>query len=256
MLEVRGLRVEFGGVAAIHGVDVDIEAGTFVGLIGPNGAGKSTFINSVSGTVLPARGTIAWSGQRLDRLRADRIAARGVLRTFQHAHLFAGLSVLENVMIGAHRLGRTGAPAAMLHLGRWRDDEAELRRRAGAALERVHASHLADRSCEGLTAGQQRLVAVARALAGEPDLLLLDEPAAGLTDTERDVLARDLAGYFDDHDLTVLLVEHNLGFLMSLVSRIVVFDRGTVLAQGSPAEIRRDPAVITAYLGEAADAQR
>lgn len=249
MLEARGLRVEFGGVAALSAVDFDIAAGSVVGLIGPNGAGKSTFIGAATGVVVPSAGTVVWHGHRISDRQPDHVARRGVARTFQHAHLFHALTALENVMIGAHRLGRSGVFSAIVRGPRWHKDEVTLKALAGEAMEAVHASHLADRACEDLTAGQQRLVAVARALAGAPSLLMLDEPAAGLTDAERSLLAADLNEYVGAHDVTVLLVEHNLGFLMSLVSKIVVFDRGTVLTAGTPAEVRSNPDVIAAYLG-------
>ncbi|MTD52502.1 ABC transporter ATP-binding protein [Amycolatopsis pithecellobii] len=249
MLESRYLSVEFGGVAALADVTFTVAERSVLGLIGPNGAGKSTFIGAASGVVLPSGGTVTWRGATLAGKRPDQIARLGVGRTFQHARLFPGLTALENVMIGSHLAGRSGVFSAMLRIPRWRKDEEVLRAAAVEAMEAVHALHLAHRLSEDLTAGQQRLVAVARALAGGPSLLFLDEPAAGLTDAERELLAEDLKGYFATHDLTVLLVEHNLGFLMSLVSRIVVFDRGAVLAEGTPAGIRADPAVVDAYLG-------
>jgi branched-chain amino acid transport system ATP-binding protein len=249
MLETRALSVNFGGVAALSDVTFDVAERSVVGLIGPNGAGKSTFIGAASGVVLPSAGTVTWRGTNLVGRRPDQIARLGVGRTHQHARLFPGLTALENVMIGGHLAGRSGVFSAMIRSPRWRDDEKRLRRAAREAMDAVHALHLSDHLSEDLTAGQQRLVAVARALAAEPALIFLDEPAAGLTDAERDLLAADLRRYFAARDATVLVVEHNLGFLLSLVSRIVVFDRGAVLAEGAPAEIRSDPAVIDAYLG-------
>lgn len=249
MLESRSLSVEFGGVAALSDVTFTVAERSVLGLIGPNGAGKSTFIGASTGVVLPSTGTVTWRGAPLAGKRPDQIARLGVGRTFQHARLFSGLTALENVMIGGHLAGRSGAFSAMFRAPRWRKDEELLRRAAVEAMEAVHALHLSHRLSEDLTAGQQRLVAVARALAGGPSLLFLDEPAAGLTDAERGLLAEDLKRYFATRNMTVLLVEHNLGFLMSLVSRIVVFDRGAVLAEGTPSEIRANPAVVHAYLG-------
>ncbi|MFD2416555.1 ABC transporter ATP-binding protein [Amycolatopsis pigmentata] len=249
MLESRSLSVEFGGVAALSDVTFTVSGRSVLGLIGPNGAGKSTFIGAASGLVRPISGNVSWRGIKLTGRRPDQMARLGVARTFQHARLFPGLTALENVMIGSHLSGRSGVFSAMLRSPRWRKDDAYLESLAVEAMESVHALHLAQRLAEDLTAGQQRLVAVARALAGGPSLLLLDEPAAGLTDAERELLAEDLTRFFATRDMTVLLVEHNLNFLMSLVSRIVVFDRGSVLAEGTPTEIRSNPAVIDAYLG-------
>lgn len=249
MLESRFLSVEFGGVAALSGVTFSVPKRTVLGLIGPNGAGKSTFIGAASGVVLSREGSVTWRGALLSGKRPDQVARRGVSRTFQHARLFPGLTALENVMIGAHLEGRSGVFSAMVRSPRWRRDEERLRGIAVEAMEAVHALHLSHRLSEDLTAGQQRLVAVARALASNPSLLFLDEPAAGLSDAERELLSEDLEQYFATHDVTVLLVEHNLAFLMSLVSRIVVFDQGRVLAEGAPAEIRSNQAVIDAYIG-------
>ncbi|GAA1003600.1 hypothetical protein Aple_004200 [Acrocarpospora pleiomorpha] len=249
MLEASSLCVEFGGVSALSEVTFSVAEGSVLGLIGPNGAGKSTFIGAASGVVLASAGTVTWRGATLAGRRPDQIARLGIGRTFQHARLFPGLTALENVMIGSHLAGRSGVFSAMFRSRRWRKDETLLRDAALEAMESVHALELAHRPSEDLTAGQQRLVSVARALASGPSLLFLDEPAAGLTDAERHLLAADLKQYFATHEVTVLLVEHNLGFLMSLVSNIVVFDRGTVLAEGTPAEIRSNPAVIDAYLG-------
>jgi branched-chain amino acid transport system ATP-binding protein len=244
------LTVTFGGVHALRDVSFVGQRSGVLGLIGPNGAGKSTFISCVAGSLVPSAGSIHWSGTELTDLRADQIAAVGVARTFQHARLFAGLTVLENVMVGAHRAGRSTAFGAMFRSPRYRQDERELRAVAAEALAAIHAEHLANRPTEDLTAGQQRLVAIARAIVSEPSLLLLDEPAAGLTDAERELLANDLRAYFAAHELTALIVEHNLGFLMPLVSHVVVFDQGRVLSEGTPAEVRSDPAVIAAYLGD------
>lgn len=250
MLECRNLGVAFGGVTALRGVTFNLHEGGIFGLIGPNGAGKSTFINCVSGSLRPSSGHIRWSGSDLTARRPDKVARLGVSRTFQHARLFPGLTALENVMLGAHLAGRSNVFSAMIRSPRWRRDEREMREAGYTALAAVHVDHLADAVIDDLTAGQQRLIAVARALAGQASLLLLDEPAAGLTDAERNLLAQDLKTYFDNHRATLLIVEHNMGFLLSLVSRIVVFDRGSVLAEGAPDEIRRNQDVIAAYLGD------
>lgn len=249
MLESSELTVAFGGVYALRNVSFRSEPGIILGLIGPNGAGKSTFINCVTGTLLPTSGYIKWRGDRLTGLRPDQIADRGISRTFQHARLFAGLTALENVMVGAHRTGRSGAIGAMFRSRSWRRDERSMVAAATEALATVHADGLSGTPAQDLTAGQQRLVAIARALVSAPEMLLLDEPAAGLTDVETDLLLRDMRAYLHERAITALIVEHNLGFLMSLANRVVVFDQGSVLSEGTPAEIRRDPAVIKAYLG-------
>ncbi|TYB41059.1 ABC transporter ATP-binding protein [Actinomadura chibensis] len=249
MLEIDDLSVRFRGVHAVRSVTARVEEGAVVGLIGPNGAGKSTLVNCVAGTVRPASGAVRWRGARLDRLSGERIAAHGVARTYQHARLFHGHTVLDNVMTGAHRLGSCGMLRAMVRAPGFRRDETRIRDRAEEALAAVGAHHLAMADVGDLTAGQQRLVAVARALASRPDLLLLDEPAAGLTDAERDALLADLRRYFAEHRVSGLVIEHHLGFLMELVTDVIVLVRGSVLTRGAPDDVRADPAVIEAYIG-------
>lgn len=249
MLEVSGLGMRFGGNHALRGVSAGIEEGTLVGLIGPNGAGKSTFVNCVTGNSRPTAGSVRWRGTELSRLAPERIAGLGVARTFQHARLFAGLSVLENVTLGTHRLGSAGMFGSIVRSRRSRRDEARAKDLALEALAVIGIGGLGDAAVDDLTAGQQRLVAVARALAAQPSFLLLDEPAAGLTDTERDTLLRDLQRYFAERCVTGLVIEHHLGFLMELVSDVIVLVQGAVLTRGTPDAVRADPAVIEAYIG-------
>jgi branched-chain amino acid transport system ATP-binding protein len=249
MLDVSGLGMRFGGNHALRGVSACIAEGTLVGLIGPNGAGKSTFVNCVTGNSRPTAGSVRWSGTELSRLAPERIAALGVARTFQHARLFAGFSVLENVTLGTHRHGSAGMLGSIVRSRRSRRDEAHAHELALEALSFVGIGGLSDAAVDDLTAGQQRLVALARALAAQPSFLLLDEPAAGLTDTERDTLLRDLQRYFAERRITGLVIEHHLGFLMELVSDVIVLVQGAVLTRGTPDAVRADPAVIEAYIG-------
>lgn len=249
MLEIDDLTMRFRGVHALRSVTAGIHEGTVVGLIGPNGAGKSTMVECITGGTRPTRGTVRWRGTRLDRLSRDRIAGHGIARTYQHARLFTGFTVLDNVMTGAHRIGSCGMLRAMVRAPQVRRDEIRIRDRAEEALAAVGVYHLADAVVDDLTAGQQRLVAVARALASRPAFLLLDEPAAGLTDAERDALLADLRRYFAEHRVTGLVIEHHLGFLMELVSDVIVLVRGRVLTRGEPDAVRSDPAVIEAYIG-------
>jgi branched-chain amino acid transport system ATP-binding protein len=251
MLELHNLAMSFGGVQALKGISFDVREGLVVGLIGPNGAGKSTLINCITGITQPTRGEVYWGGVHITPLPPERVAALGISRIFQHARLFTGLTVLENVMIGAHRLGKSTVFGAMWRSPATRRDNIVLRDLSLEALAAVHVGHLAGAVVDELTAGQQRLVAVARALVSRPKLLLLDEPAAGLNNAERALLLTDLKAYFEQNETTALIVEHNLAFVMSLVSHIIVFDQGRLLTQGSPAAIRSDPAVIGAYLGNA-----
>jgi branched-chain amino acid transport system ATP-binding protein len=241
-------------VVAVNDVSLDVAAGDLHGVIGPNGAGKSTLFNLISGYLAPDAGTVVLDGQPIDRLSPDVRARLGIAIAFQAVRLFRGMSVLENVMVGAHAATRHGMIEAALRLPRHRREEPAIRQRATAALERTGIARLADRPAESLPLGQQRSVQVARALCAAPRLLLLDEPASGLRGAEREALAR-LLEELHAEGLTMLLVEHDVGFVTRLAGRITVMDRGRVIAEGPPDEIRRDPAVISAYLGRE-DAQR
>lgn len=249
MLDVSGLEMRFGGNHALRGIDTQILEGSLVGLIGPNGAGKSTFVNCVTGNSRPTAGSVRWRGTELARLTPDRIAGLGVARTFQHARLFDGFTVLENVLLGTHRHSTAGMVRSVLRSPRARKDEKRAQDLAEEALAVVRASHLINSRVDDLTAGQQRLVALARALASQPSFLLLDEPAAGLTDSERGDLLVDLRQYFARQQITGLVIEHHLGFLMELVSDVLVLVQGSVLTRGTPDVVRADPTVIEAYLG-------
>ena len=246
ILAVRGLRKRFGGVLAVDGLDFSVAAGEIVGLIGPNGAGKSTSFNLITGMAVPDGGELRFAGRRLGGMRAQAIAALGIARSFLHVKLVAGMSVIENVAIGAHLRGRAGALAGLLRLDR--GEERALFAEAARQLDRVGLGAMAERPADSLPLGQQRVVEIARALCLDPVLLLLDEPAAGLRHLEKAELA-GLLRRLRAEGMAVLLVEHDMEFVMGLADRLVVMNFGTRLAEGSAAAVRANPAVIEAYLG-------
>jgi len=245
-LTVTDLVVRFGGVTALAGVSFTVPQGKVCGLIGPNGAGKTTLFDCVSRLTRPRSGRIELAGRDLLALPAHRVAELGVARTFQHLGLVPSLSVRENVMLGAQGAGIGFLPAA-LRLPGLRARERELRDRADAVLDRLALGGIAPRPAAGLPYGTLKRIELARALAAAPDLLMLDEPASGLSHEEVD----ELAGVIEDvrADMTVLLVEHHMGMVMRLSDTVVVLDFGRVVATGSPAQVREDPAVLAAYLG-------
>ena len=247
-LEVRDLTVAFGGLVALEGVSLTVGEREIVGVIGPNGAGKTTLFNAVCGFVRPAAGTITWAGQRLAGRRPHDLVRLGIARTLQGVGLWPGLTVLENVMAGAHSQGRGGLVSALLGLPPASRDEGRLRARAMEVLERVHAAGVASRLPGELPYALRKRVALARALIVEPRLLLLDEPAGGLSEEEMDELRQFVAGLRDT--TSVILVEHHMDFVMTLCDRLVVLDFGHVIASGPPADVRRNPEVVTAYLGQ------
>jgi branched-chain amino acid transport system ATP-binding protein len=249
----RELTVQFGGITALDAVSVEIGGGEVLGVIGPNGAGKTTLFNVICGFVQPRSGTLEWKGRVLSRVRTDRLAELGIARTLQGVGLFAELSVLENVMVGAQRFRKAGVASALLGLPRSDRDERALRERALQVLGELGCEDVAARLPRTLPYPVQKRVALARALAGEPDLLLLDEPAGGLgAEDMRDLgeRIRALRG-----SMAVMLVEHRMDLVMSVCDRVVVLDFGQVIAQGDPATVRRDERVLEAYLGREADAQ-
>ena len=251
VLEVAAIRKEFGGLVAVNDISFKVRAGEIVGLIGPNGAGKSTTFNLITGVLRPTRGEVRFMGERLDGLPARDIARRGVGRTFQHVQLLPTMSVLDNVALGAHLRSGVGVMAAALRTDRAR--EAQLLHEAAKQLQRVGLDGLMYEQAGNLALGQQRIVEIARALAADPSLLLLDEPAAGLRFQEKQALAGVL-GQLRAEGMSILLVEHDMDFVMRLTNHLVVMDFGTKLAEGPPDEIRRNPAVLEAYLGGVDDA--
>jgi branched-chain amino acid transport system permease protein len=246
VLEVEAIRKEFGGLVAVNDISFSLKAGEIMGLIGPNGAGKSTTFNLISGVLPATRGRVSFLGQRLDAMTARAIASLGVGRTFQHVQLLPTMTVLENVALGAHLRRKVGVLSAMLRTDRRQEDE--LLHEAAVQLQRVGLGDYLYEQAGNLALGQQRIVEIARALAADPVLLLLDEPAAGLRYKEKQALAGVL-DQLREEGMSILLVEHDMDFVMNLTDHIVVMDFGTKLAEGTPEEVQGNPAVLEAYLG-------
>lgn len=249
LLEVRDLAVSFGGVRAVDGVSFDVEAGEVFAIIGPNGAGKSTIFNLISRFYQPTSGTIRFDGREITGLRPDQIAPLGIARTFQNIELFEHSTVLHNLLVGRHSRRRTTWIEDLFHVGRARDEELRHREAAEKAIDFLDLQPYRDKMIAGLPYGVRKVVEIARALASGPRLLLLDEPASGLSVEE----TQDVAFWIEDMKremgLTVLMVEHDMGLVSAVSDRVLALANGRMLSMGTSAEVQNDPAVIEAYLG-------
>ena len=248
LLEVKNLTRSFGGLTALSNVDFHVEEGEIVSLIGPNGAGKTTFFNCVTGIYSPTSGSITFRNEVIAGLRPSRVAEKGISRTFQNIRLFASMTALENVMTGCHVRTKTGPIGAILRSKKSREEEKWAEEKAHHLLRFVGIAPRANTTAGNLPYGDQRRLEIARALATEPKLILLDEPAAGMNQHETDGL-KSLISRIRNNAISILLIEHHMKFVMSISDRVVVLDHGEKLAEGTPKEIQNNPDVIKAYLG-------
>ena len=248
ILSVRNVTVQFGGLKANDNISFDVDAGSIFAVIGPNGAGKTTLFNVVSGFFPPTSGDVVFDGVSTVGLKQHEVSSRGLVRTYQLVQLFNDLSVLDNVKIGCHRVTKGGILSSLLRPRWMQEQEKAVEEKAKACLEFVGLGALAEMQAGKLPYGQQRLLEVARALAAEPQLLMLDEPAAGLNVQETSALA-DVIERINARGVTVVLVEHDMGLIMRVAQRMIVIDFGSKIAEGTPDEIRKHPDVIAAYLG-------
>jgi branched-chain amino acid transport system ATP-binding protein len=248
-LEAKQLTRRFGGLVAVNNVSFAVNPGEIFGLIGPNGAGKTTLFNLITGLIQPSSGQLLHQGEEISRLRPFQIANRGIARTFQNIRLFGNLSAIENVMIAQHVHTRSGVFTGILGLPPAPEEEKRIRQKAMELLELMGLGDRADETASNFSYGDQRRLEIARALALQPQVLLLDEPAAGMNPNEKHQLSEFIRNLRTQFNLTVLLIEHHVPLVMGLCDRIAVLDFGQMIALGDPAHVRNDPAVIEAYLG-------